>query len=306
MKNCTAYQPHLPIWLFIPNFIGQNDSMKKTALFFLCFAASLLAYGQKKKSKDRDATNYEVNDSIPPAPKDSKKGKGKNVSDYAVSDSLPPVPKDSRKGKSKKVPVRTEYISVGEETPVADTATKFTGIIKYRMTSDDPAERDSMIIYYGENHIRVTMFIPGYRADQIFEQTSIARFSDSTLITLEPRTMTYRTEHLAARNGGTEFTLLNHKKSMNILGIPCPEYSGEMLLKDGESYEAAALVSKQHSYLSMVDYNFLNIQPLVLGYRIVLGWRTKSSDGENSYIIAYKIEKGNVENYFDLTGYRPK
>ncbi len=212
--------------------------------------------------------------------------------------------KDDKKDK-KKAP-KTEYVTMGEENPVADTATKFTGIIKYRMTSDDPSDKDSMIIYFGENQIRVSMFIPGYREDQVFESITIARFSDSSLLTLEPRNKTYKTEKLADRNAGTEFTLLNRKKTMNILGVTCPEYSGEMLLKDGDSYEAAALISKQHSYISAMDYNFLNIQPVVLGYRIVLGWRTKSSENENSYIIAYKIERGNVENYFDLTGYKPK
>ncbi len=93
---------------------------------------------------------------------------------------------------------------------------------------------------------------------------------------------------------------------MNILGFVCPEYSGEMTLKDGESFEAACLVSKQHSFSGAVDFNFLNIQPVVHGYRIVLGWRTKSSENENSYIIAYKIEKGDVQSFFDLTGYRAR
>lgn len=212
--------------------------------------------------------------------------------------------KDDRRDK-KNAP-KTEYVTVGEENPVADTATKFTGMIKYRMTSDDPADRDSMIIYFGENQVRVNMFTPGYREGQVFETIMIARFADSTLLTLDPRNKTYKTEPLAARNAGTEFTLINRKKTMNILGVICPEYSGEMILKDGESFEAAALVSKQHSYLAAMDYNFLNIQPVVMGYRIVLGWRTKTSDNENSYIIAYRIERGDVENYFDLTGYNPQ
>lgn len=260
--------------------------MKKAALLLLFFSASLLSHGQKKKSKDKEPVNYEQNDSLPPVVKDSKKGK------------------DSKR--DKKSPVKTEYVTVGEENPVADTATKFTGIIKYRMTSDDPAEKDSMIVAFGENQIRVTMFTPGYRADQIFESIFIARFADSTLLILDPRTKTYKTENLASRNAGTEFMLLNHKKFMNIIGINCPEYSGEMTLKDGEAFEAACLVSKQHSYLGAVDYNFLNVQPVVFGYKIVLGWRTKSSENENSYIIAYKIEKGNTDSYFDLTGYTPK
>lgn len=264
--------------------------MKKALTLLLFSCICILSYAQKKKSKGKEMTGYEQNDSLPPVAKDGKKGKDSKKDDK----------------KDKKGPVKTEYVTIGEENPVADTATKFTGIIKYRMTSDDPAERDSMIIYFGESQIRVTMFIPGYRADQIFEQSSIARFADSTLITLDPRTKTYKTEPLSARNAGTEFMLLNRKKTMNIMGITCPEYSGEMTLKDGDSFEAAALVSKQHSYISTMDYNFFNIQPVVLGYKIVLGWRTKSTENENSYIIAYKIEKGNVENYFDLTGYKPR
>ena len=259
--------------------------MKKPLLFLLFSLFCLFSNAQKKKSKGKEPVNYEAGDSIPVPAVSSKKGKDKG---------------------SKKAPVKTEYVTVGEDTPKPDTATRFTGIIKYRMTSDDPAEKDSMIIYFGENMIRVTMFIPGYRADQIFEQTTIARFTDSTLITLDSRTKTYKTEHLLARNAGTEFMLLNRKKTMPILGIVCPEYSGEMTLKDGDSFEAAALVSKQHSFINAMDYNFFNIQPVVFGYRIVLGWRTKSSENENSYIIAYKIEKGNVESHFDLSGYKPK
>jgi len=263
--------------------------MKRSFLLFLFISAFLLSYGQKKKSKGKETTNYEQNDSIPPVVKDSKKGKDSK--------------KDDKKSK-KAAP--TEYITAGEETPVADTATKFTGLIKYRMTSDDPADRDSMFIWFGENQIRVTMFTLGYRADQIFETIMIARFADSTLLTLDPRSQTYKTEKLNRRNAGTEFMLINRKKTMNILGLTCPEYSGEMLLKNGDAFEAACLVSKQHSYISQVDYNFLNIQPVVFGYRIVLGWRTKSKENENTYIIAYKIEKGNVESYFDLTGYQPR
>lgn len=42
----------------------------------------------------------------------------------------------------------------------------------------------------------------------------------------------------------------------------CMEYSGEMKMKE-DVFEAAALVSKQHSYLYAMDYDFMNIQPIV-------------------------------------------
>jgi len=208
------------------------------------------------------------------------------------------------KGKDKKSNVKTEYISVGDATPVADTATKFTGVIKYNMTTDDPADRDSMFIIFGDRQIRFTMFTPGYKEGQVFETNMIANFLDSTLYILDSRTRTYKKEKFGDRNPDTEFMLLNHKKTAPIMKIICSEYSGEMKTKDGEVFEAACLVSKQHSFIDAVDYNFLNIQPVVFGYHIVLGWRTRTTDNENTYIIAYKIEPGNVSSYFDLTGYK--
>jgi hypothetical protein len=77
-----------------------------------------------------------------------------------------------------------------------------------------------------------------------------------------------------------------------------------MTMKDGDVYEAAALVSSQHSYINTQDYSFMNIQPVVIGYKIVLGWRTKSSENENTYIMAYQIQPGDTTPYFDLTGYK--
>ncbi|MCX6318464.1 MAG: hypothetical protein NTW29_14325 [Bacteroidetes bacterium] len=208
-----------------------------------------------------------------------------------------------KKGKNVPNPAAMDY---QQPEAVADTATKFTGVIKYRITTDDAADNDSMFIVFGSNKIRVTMFIPGSRPDQQFENNFIANLSDSTLILLDKRTGTYKTERLDTRNAGTEMELGYFKKNGQILKISCPEYSGQMKTPDGEVYEAAALVSKQHSFISAMDYNFLNIQPVVLGYKIVLGWRTKTSTNESTYIIAYKIEPGNTDAYFDLSAYRPK
>lgn len=213
------------------------------------------------------------------------------------------------KGKSKSVKDVKEKIAstnYTEADPVPDTLTKFTGIIKYRITTDDPADRDSMFIIFGSTQIRVTMFYPGNREKDIFEDNMIASFSDSTLFVLDKRNNTYTTEKLSARNRGTVFTLTNYKKTGPVLKYTCQEYSGEMKTNDGESFEAACLVSKQHSYLAACDYNFLNIHPAVIGYKIVLGYRTKSSENENTYIVAYKIEPGNVDSYFDLANFKAK
>lgn len=199
----------------------------------------------------------------------------------------------------------TEYIQVGEE-PAPDTATKFTGIIKYRITTDDPADRDSMFIIFGNDKIAVTMFYQGYREDEIIQETNIARFNDSSFITLNPAAKTYKMQKLADPNSGTEFNLLNYKKTGQVLKMTVQEYSGDMTLKSGEIFNVACLVSKQHSFLPARDFNFMNIHPVVLGYRIVLGYRTKSPENESTYIIAYNIVPGNVENYFDLSGYKLK
>jgi hypothetical protein len=94
------------------------------------------------------------------------------------------------------------------------------------------------------------------------------------------------------------------KKTGKVMTFNCDEYKGEMATKDSDVFEAAALLSSQHSYIYAMDFNFQNVQPLVVGYKIVLGFRTKSSDNENTYIMAYRIEPGNTDKYFDLTGYR--
>jgi hypothetical protein len=216
------------------------------------------------------------------------------------------VQAQKNKGKNKKEKtVVTEYVQVGED-PVPDTATKFSGVIKYRITTDDPADRDSMFIIYGNDQIRIVMFYPGNRPNEILADQYIARFRDSAFLTLDTFRKTYKLQKLSDPNPGTEFNLANHKKTAQVLKFTCQEYSGDMTLKDGESFEAACLVSKQHSYITAKEYNFMNIHPVVLGYKIVLGYRTKTTENETTLIMAYKIEPGNVENYFDINGYRQK
>ncbi|MGB3007386.1 MAG: hypothetical protein WBC06_12800, partial [Chitinophagaceae bacterium] len=210
------------------------------------------------------------------------------------------------KGKTKDKNKQEQPTNYSPEDPVPDTLTKFTGIIKYRITSDDPSDRDSMFITFGENKIRITMFIPGYRADQIFENNMIANFGDSTLLTLDGRNRTYKTEKFSTRNAGTEFEMGYFKKSSLILNFPCDEYSGQMITKDEDVFKVVCLVSKKHSFIPAMDYNFLNIQPVILGYKIVLGYKTRTAANENTYIVAYKIEPGNTETAFDLSQFQPQ
>lgn len=283
--------------------------MKKVLLLASLFFFAMAVQAQKKNKSKNVPSDYQVSDTAAPSQiPASKKGKGKKepavtnyqVSDTAAASQLP----SSKKGKGKsKVPAAMDY---SLPDPVADTNTRFTGVIKYLITTDDAADRDSMMIVFGENQIRVTMYIPGYMAKDIFENTTIANFKDTVLYVLDNRTKTYKEENLAARNAGTEFSLSDHKKSTLVLKVPCGEYSGQMTMKDGEAFEVACLMSKQHSYLPAQDYYFLNIQPVVIGYKIVLGYRTKTSNNENTYIMAYSIQPGNTDSYFDLSQYKKK
>ena len=208
-----------------------------------------------------------------------------------------------KKGKGKSKNDKSASTDYQQPEAVADTLTKFTGIIKYYITNDDPQVRDSMFVIVGDNRMRFTMFYPGYKETDIFQDNMIANFLDSSFLVLDNRKMTYKTEKLGARNKDAEITLSNFRKTGKILSYSCPEYSGEMVMKDGETFQASALISKQHSYINISDYNFMNIQPVVLGYKLVLGYHTKSADNENTYIVAYKIEPGNTDSWFDLKGY---
>jgi hypothetical protein len=241
-----------------------------------------------------------------------KKGKGKENPEVNNYDSLATAPvnkksskKDSRKDKKESLLSTVNY-TPEVVIPVADSSKKFSGIIKYLITSDDPADKDSVFIIFGENKIRVTMFIPGYRVDQLFEKNMIVSFRDSTFLELDLKNKTYKTEKLGARNEGTEFSLIPSKKTGKVMSFTCDEYKGEMTTNEGDIFEASCLTSNQHTYISVMDYNFMNIQPLVIGYRIVLGFRTKSKENENTYIMAYKIEPLNTDTYFDLSTYKSK
>jgi hypothetical protein len=262
--------------------------MKRILFLLLICTISVSMHAQKKsKGKDKhEVTNY---DSLGTAPVTTKTSK-----------------KDDKKDKKGKKDTKTTSVNYKPEVeiPVADTSKKFTGVIKYRITSDDPADQDSVFIVFGESKFRITMFIPGYRADQTFEKNMIANLNDSTFLELDTKKMTYKSEKLGTRNEGTEFSLAPDKKIGKVMTFTCDEYNGEMKTKEGDVFEAACLVSKQHSYITAMDYTFMNVQPLVIGYKVVLGFRTKSSDNENTYIMAYKIEPGNTDSYFDLSKYR--
>lgn len=255
--------------------------MKKYFLLLLVCSVSYAVHAQKKS-----------------------KGKSKQVSsDYDSIATVPVTKTSSKKGKKDSKPTSVNY-TPDVIIPVPDSSKKFTGVIKYRITSDDPSDNDSVFIVFGENRFRVTMFIPGYRADQVFENNLIANLGDSTFLDVDTKNKTYKTEKLGARNAGTEFTLAFYKKTGKVMTFTCEEYKGEMTTDEDETFEAACLVSNQHSYISAMDFNFMNIHPLVLGYKIVLGFRTRSTENENTYIIAYKIEPGNTDTYFDLNGFR--
>lgn len=208
-----------------------------------------------------------------------------------------------KKKEKEKVPISTNYSS---DEAVPDTSTKFTGIIKYRMTTDDPSERDSMFIIFGENKIRFTMFQPGYKANEVFENNMIADFRDSVFYIIDVRKKTFTIEKLGARNAGIEFAFSNQKKTTQILQSPCKEYNGQMQTQEGDIYKVNTLVSEKHTYLDAKDYNFMNIQPAIMGYKIVLGYKSVSSNNENTMIIAYKIEPGDTKSFFDLKEYRQK
>jgi hypothetical protein len=308
--------------------------MKRFIFLLLIFCLSQSIHAQKKsKEKDKpEVTNYDSLAPVPVNKKTSKKDDKKSKPELNNYDSLAPVPvskktskKDDKKGKQ----VNTNYDSLGTGpvskkgskgkkdskstsvnytpqvvAPKPDSSRKFTGIIKYKMTSDDPSDIDSLIIVFGENRFRVIRYIPGYMENQVFEKNMIANLSDSTFLDVDVKNKTYKTEKLGARNAGTEFSLLPDKKTGKVMTYTCDEYIGEMTFKEGDVYETACLLSNQHSYIYTMDYNFQNIHPLVVGYKVVLGFRTRSSDNENTYIIAYKIEPGNTDAWFDLTGFK--
>jgi len=300
-KQKNVRFPVLPFYSQLRDIIL---SMKYIVFLLLLCIFSLSLQAQKKKGKTTPSENY---DSlvVPPPPPSKSKGKSKSVNYDSAGVPIPPAVKSKSKSKGKTHPsqIITDYV-IPEPKP--DTAKNFTGVIKYRMTSDDPADNDSVFVIFGQNKIRVRIFIPGYREGQFFENTMIANFTDSSFTELDTRNFTYTTEKLAARNEGTELALVPTKNKIPILANSCTEFKGAMTTKDQDEFEAACLLSPNHYFNAAMDFNFLGIHPIVFGYQIALGFRSKTDQNENTFIMAYKIEPGNTDQWFDLSQYRPK
>jgi hypothetical protein len=278
--------------------------MKQICLLLsFCFLC-LTTQAQKKKGKTTKSENYDSL-AVPVPPPSKSKGKSKSVNYDSTGMPIPSEIKSKGKTKGKTHPsqIITDYV-IPEAKP--DTAKNFTGIIKYRMTSDDPADNDSVFVIFGQNKIRIRIFIPGYREGQFFENTMIANFTDSSFTELDTRNYTYTTEKLSQRNEGTELRLIPTKNKMPILSNSCAEWKGAMTTKDQDEFEAACLLSPNHYFNAAMDFNFLGIHPLVFGYQIALGFRSKTDQNENTFIMAYKIEPGNTDQWFDLGQYHPK
>ncbi len=275
--------------------------MKPLLLLLLscAFAATTFAQKNKKtKSENYDSTGVAI-------PSPSKKGKSKTVNFDSTGARTSSKNKSKAKSKGKLHPsqVITDYV-LPEAKP--DTTKNFTGIIKYRMTSDDPSSNDSIFIIFGRNKVRVRIFIPGYREDQFFENSMIANFSDSSFIELDTRQHTYTIEKLTDRNNNSELNLMPDKNFINILNNKCAEYKGTIASADLGESETACLLSPNHYFNSVMDYNFMGIHPIVVRYQITLGFRSKDNENESTYIMAYKIEPGNTDVWFDLSQYKPK
>lgn len=277
--------------------------MKYLFLFAMLLIIGQSTHAQKNKNKKSKSENYDSTGV--PVPRVSKKGKSKSVNYDSTGLPVSSKGKTKVKSKGKTHPsqVITDYV-LPDAKP--DTAKNFTGIIKYLMTSDDPSSRDSIFVIFGKNKIRVRIFIPGYREDQIFENSMIANFTDSSFIELDPRQMTYTVEKLSARNNNSELNLMPDKNFVPILANKCAEYKGTITSADLGEAEAACLLSPNHYFNAALEYNFLGIHPIVFRYQIALGFRSKDDQNESTYIMAYKIEPGNTDAWFDLSQYRLK
>lgn len=275
--------------------------MKPLLLLLLCCFFTIALQAQKNKNKKSKSENYDSTGVVKPAT--TKKGKSKSVNYDSTGVPISSKSKTKSKGKIHPSQVITDYVLPNAKP---DTAKNFTGIIKYRMTSDDPSSNDSIFIIFGKNKIRVRIFIPGYREGQFFENSMIANFADSSFIELDTRQHTYTIEKLSNRNNNSELNLMPNKNFVPILTNKCAEYKGTITSADLGESEAACLLSPNHYFNATPDFNFMGIHPIVFRYQITLGFRSKDDQNESTFIMAYKIEPGNTDEWFDLSLYKPK
>lgn len=273
-------------------------------LLFLLTCTATITHAQKRKNKSKSIENYDSTMvTQPPVVKSKEKNKSVNYDSTGVSLNSNKKTKGKSKGKTHPTQVITDYVL---PEPKPEPEKNFIGIIKYKMTSDDPVDNDSVIVVFGLNKIRVRIFTPGYREGQVFENSMIADFLDSTFMDIDERSHTYTKEKLELRNEGSEINLMPTKNRLSILNNSCAEYKGDMTTNDEDKFDVACLLSPNQYFNAVKDFNFLGIHPLVVGYQITLGFKSKSVENENTYIMAYKIEPGNTDIWFDLSQYKPK
>jgi hypothetical protein len=179
----------------------------------------------------------------------------------------------------------------------------FNGVIRYHMMGNDVSQKDSMFIIFGKNQIRFDIYLPA-DTKKIEHSTMIANFADSTMWMVNHDLKKYFVQPLSGFPQAV-FNLAENNKIGLIAGQICQEYKGTMKQADGQTYEAATLICKDYSYAAVSNFNFLGIQPVVSNGKIVLAFRTKLvKENENTYIMAYKIESGNTDQWFDLKEYQ--
>lgn len=179
----------------------------------------------------------------------------------------------------------------------------FNGVIRYHMMGDDVSQKDSMFIIFGKNQIRFDIYLPA-DTKKAELSTMIVNFGDSTIWMVNHDLKKYFVQQLSGFPQAV-FNLAENNKIGLIAGQICQEYKGTMKHADGKIYEAATLICKDYSYAAISNFNLLGIQPVLANGKIVLAFRTKLvKENENTYIMAYKIESGNTDQWFDLKEYQ--
>ncbi|MBL7747299.1 MAG: DUF4412 domain-containing protein, partial [Chitinophagaceae bacterium] len=179
----------------------------------------------------------------------------------------------------------------------------FNGVIRYHMMGNDVSQKDSMFIIFGNNKIRFDIYMPPDEKEAELT-TMIVNFADSTILMINHDLKKYFSRPLSSFDQAI-FNLADNNKIGLVAGEICQEYKGSVKTPDGKLFEAATLVCKDYPYTGTLNFNFLGMQPVVANGKIVLAYRTRlPAENENTYIMAYQIERGNTDHWFELKEYQ--
>lgn len=173
----------------------------------------------------------------------------------------------------------------------------FTGIIKYKIYTDNNPNTDSMTVIVDKQRVKVILYFAASEAPYIDD------LKNRKSISINTEKKTYTVDSL---NKIPKYNFINTRKiEASTIQQLCLRYKADSTNFDrSKIIRVDCLGSINYLTNTITDYFFLGIQPIIVDNRIVMEFVTTNADGSKSITSVTSITKlENTDKYFDLKKY---